>query len=49
MVLMVECTDSAFRELLLSFKTWATHLNLMASGQWSETVSEEVAEIVCGL
>lgn len=49
MVLMVECTDSAFRELLLSFKTWATHLNLMASGQWLETVSEEVAEIVRGL
>lgn len=49
MVLMVECTESAFRELLVSFKTWASHLNLVASGEWSETVSVEVAEIVRGL
>lgn len=49
MVLMVECTESAFRELLLSFKTWASYLNLVASSEWSETVSDEVAEIVHGL
>lgn len=53
MVLMIQRMDSVFRKRLwkslLSFKTWAPHLNLVASGEWSGTVSEDDAEIVCSL